>query len=143
MLKSRGFLCKLTQSVRKMCEILFQFEKNNLLTASKAPQWNVKKQKYQEKNKMVWDSRVTIAAVPAPPAPLEQVHLSHIIVLFLKLLLFIYFIKPIFDDQHHMFLENEMRVALLSVKCILKRLVSRFFVSVVRYSFINLDFNGK
>ena len=37
MLKSRDFLCKLTQSVRKIGNIFFEFEKTNLLTAAKAP----------------------------------------------------------------------------------------------------------
>ena len=38
MLKSRNFLCKLTQSVRKIGNFFFEFEKKNLLTAAKAPQ---------------------------------------------------------------------------------------------------------
>ena len=38
MLKSRVFLCKLTQSVRKICKIFVEFEEKNQLTASKAPQ---------------------------------------------------------------------------------------------------------
>ena len=37
MLKSRDFLCKLTQSVRKLGKFFFEFEKTNLLTAAKAP----------------------------------------------------------------------------------------------------------
>ena len=40
MLKSRNFLCKLTQSVRKIGKFFFEFEKKNLLTAAKAPQCN-------------------------------------------------------------------------------------------------------
>ena len=39
MLKSRNFLCKLTQSVRKIGTFFFEFEKKNLLTAAKAPLW--------------------------------------------------------------------------------------------------------
>ena len=43
MLKSRGFLGKLTQSVRKICIFFFEFEEEkNLLTASKAPQCYVR-----------------------------------------------------------------------------------------------------
>ena len=38
MLKSRNFLCKLTQSVKKIGKFFFEFEKKNLLTAAKAPQ---------------------------------------------------------------------------------------------------------
>ena len=37
MIKSRNFLCKLTQSVKKICKFFFEFEKKNLLTAAKAP----------------------------------------------------------------------------------------------------------
>ena len=37
MLKSRGFMCKLTQSVRKIGKFLLSLKKKNLLTASKAP----------------------------------------------------------------------------------------------------------
>ena len=38
MLKSRDFLCKLTQSVEKIGKFFFEFEEEkNLLTASKAP----------------------------------------------------------------------------------------------------------
>ena len=37
MLKSRNFLCKLTQSVEKIGKFFFEFEKKYLLTAAKAP----------------------------------------------------------------------------------------------------------
>ena len=38
MLQSRGFLCKLTQSVIKIGKFFVEFENTNLLTAPKAPQ---------------------------------------------------------------------------------------------------------
>ena len=37
MLESRAFMCKLTQSVRKICIFFFSLKKKNQLTASKAP----------------------------------------------------------------------------------------------------------
>ena len=37
MLKSRDFLCKLTQSVKTIGNFFFELEKKNLLTAAKAP----------------------------------------------------------------------------------------------------------